>query len=90
MFNRKNTYQYGSDPKHTVRLSTIEAYAINNLRVYNLDVETGHAQINADEIDMRAYDRAATKLNAYIANHGGSIPCTDEYLEANDILTRIK
>lgn len=90
MFNHKNTYQYGSDPKHTVKLTAIEAHAINNIRVYNLDVETGYAQINTDEIDMNAYDRASTKLNAYITNHGGSIPCTDEYLETHDILTRIK
>ena len=90
MFEHKNTYQYGSDPKHTIKLSAIEAHAVNNVLIYDFDEETGTARINVDEIDMNAYNRAARKLNTYIQTHGGSISCTEEYLESNDILTRIK
>lgn len=93
MFNRKHTYQYGSDPKHTVRLTAVEAHAVNNLVMINAtEVGPGeiYAQVNAHEVDMKAYARAADKLNAYIAANGGGIPCTDEWLEDHDILTLIK
>lgn len=90
MFNRKRTYQYGSDPKHTIKLTEIEAHAVNNLRIYEFDETTGHARVNADEVDMKAYNSAADKLNKYIAANGGTIPCTEEYLETHEILTLVK
>lgn len=84
------TYQYGSDPAHTIELSEIEAHATNNIRILNYDEATGHAEINVDEIDIDAYNSAANKLNAYIEAHGGSIPCTDEYLDNHQILELVK
>lgn len=90
MFTRKRTYQYGSDPKHTIKLTVVEAHAVNNLRILEFDEKTNHALINVDEIDMDAYNRAAEKLNRYIAAHGGSIDCTEEYLETHDILELVK
>lgn len=86
MLTRKRTYQYGSDPKNTIKLTPVEAHAVNNLRIFEFDESTGNARVNADEIDMKAYNRAADKLNAYIEAHGGSIDCTDEYLEDHEIL----
>lgn len=92
MFERKHTYQYGSDPKHTVKLTAVEAHAVNNLRIYDFDEITGFCRVNSDEVDMKAYDRAATKLNKYIAANGGKIPFTDEWIEEHGdiILTLIK
>jgi hypothetical protein len=93
MFNRrpkKRTYQYGSDPKHRVKLTEVEAHAINNLRIYEFDEKTGYARVNSDEVDMEAYNRAAEYLNQYIARNGGSIPCEDAWLENHEILTLIK
>lgn len=91
MFERKHTYQYGSDPKHTVKLTAVEAHAVNNLRIYDLDEATGICRVNSDEVDMKAYDRAATKLNEYIAANG-AIPFTDEWIEEHGdaVLTLIK
>lgn len=89
MTNEKHIYQYGSDPKHTVELTEIEAHAVNNLVIYELDTITGYAKVNADEVDMEAYNRAADYLNQYIADNGGTIPCTDEWLEDHDILTLV-
>lgn len=88
--SEKITYQYGSDPMHTVELTEIEAYAVNNLRILEFDEATGYAKINVDEIDMDAYNRAANILNEYIATHGGSIDCTDEYLDSHQILEPVK
>lgn len=82
-------YQYGSDPAHIVELTEVEAHAVNNFVIYSIDKETGYVLVNADEVDMEAYNRAAGKLNEYIAANGGSIPCTDEWLEENDILTLV-
>lgn len=90
MNSEKHSYQYGSDPKNVVELTEIEAHAVNNLVILEFDAETGHALINVDEVDMEAYNRAADYLNQYIADHGGSIECTDEWLEGHDILTLIK
>ncbi len=86
----KRTYQYGSDPKHTIELTEIEAHAVNNLRIYGFDEATGTVRCNADEVDIEAYNRAAPKLNGYIQRNGGSIPCTEEYLEDHEILTLVK
>ena len=86
----KRTYQYGSDPKHTIELTEIEAHAVNNLRIYGFDEATGTVRCNADEVDIEAYNRAAPKLNEYIKSNGGSIPCTKEYLEDHEILTLVK
>ena len=86
----KRTYQYGSDPKHTIELTEIEAHAVNNLRIYGFDEATGTVRCNADEVDIEAYNRAAPKLNEYIKRNGGSIPCTEEYLEDHEILTLVK
>ena len=85
-----NTYQYGSDPKHTIELTEAEAHAVNNITILEYDEETGYAKINVHEIDMDAYNSAAGKLNEYIEAHGGSIPCTDEWLDEHDILTLVK
>lgn len=90
MFNRKHTYQYGSDPKHTIKLTELEAYATNNLRIYEFDETTGHARVNSDEVDIKAYNSGAEKLNKYIKRNGGSIPCSDDWLEDHEILTLIK
>ena len=87
--NTEHTYQYGSDPKHTIKLTEAEAHAANNIVVLKFDPETGHALINSYEIDINAYNRAAKKLNDYIDSNGGSIPCTDEWLEDHDILTLV-
>jgi len=93
MFNKRHTYQYGSDPKHTIKLTPVEAHAVNNIRLFEVVEDAPgeiQAKINVHEIDIDAYNRAADKLNAYIVEHGGSIPCTDTWLEDHDILTRIK
>lgn len=90
MTNDKHTYQYGSDPKHIVELTEIEAHAINNLVIYEYNESTGTARVNSDEVDMEAYNRAAEYLNKYIEANGGSIECTDEWLAEHDVLTLIK
>lgn len=87
--SQTHTYQYGSDPKHQVQLTETEAHAVNNIRILEFDAKTGYALINVDEIDMDAYNRAAGILNDYIQAHGGSIDCTDEWLQDHDILTLV-
>ena len=84
-----NNYQYGSDPKNIVRLTETEAYAVNNIRIEDFDPATGYGWVNVDEIDMDAYNIAAEILNEYIAEHGGAIDCTDEWMKDHDILTLI-
>lgn len=90
MNNDKHTYQYGSDPKHIVELTEIEAHAVNNLVIYEYNEETGTCRVNSDVVDMEAYGRGAEYLNKYIAENGESIPCTDEWLAEHDVLTLIK
>lgn len=84
-----HTYQYGSDSAHTVELTELEAFAVNNLRFLGYD-EKGFGRLNSDVVDLDAYDRAAKKLNEYIESVGGSIPCEEGYLETHDVLTLIE
>lgn len=90
MTNEKLTYQYGSNPNNVVELTEIEAHAVNNLVITDLNEETGEGFINSGEIDIEAYNRAAVYLNKFIQDHGGSIECSHEYLETHDILTLVK
>ena len=90
-------YQYGSDPKHVVLLTENEARATNEGLFYPNGEETRDGKSTLlsgtfrlpDGVTMDDYNSAADKLNAYIKANGGSIPCSQEYLNDHNVLTEI-
>ena len=78
-------YQYGSDPKHVVMLTENQARATNEATFYPL---TGMLHL-PDGTTVDDLNSAADILNGYIASQGGSIPCTQEYLNDHPILIEI-
>ena len=88
MFRKTEKYQYGSNPKNIVKLTPLEAKAVNTLVIeegpYPNTVTT-----NLNNAEMKAYNKAVKKLNAYIAING-PVDYDWEYSEKHDILTKVK
>lgn len=92
-------YQYGSSPENIVELTENQALAVNGF-VFHPDNEnptkteegknrlSGYVEL-PDGTTMTDYNEAADILNQFIANHGGGIECTDEYLKDHNILTEV-
>lgn len=87
MFDRPKPYFYGSTTDHIVMLRPSEANAALKLRIWQ--VMPGYFTTNLTPAEMRSYDRAATKLNAYI-DAGNSVYCSDEDAEAGTYLRPVK
>ena len=86
-------YQYGSSPENIVVLDERWADACNNLVLSNPKRnQKGRliVEVNLSDEEMQMYDIAAQILNEYIRAKGGTIACTEEYLETHDILTPIE
>ena len=90
-------YQYGSDPKHVVMLTENQARATNEGLFYpdgNEERDGNSTLISGtfrlpDGVTVDDYNSAANILNGYIASQGGTIPCSQEYLNDHPILTEI-
>ena len=91
-------YQYGSDPKHVVMLTENQARATNEGLFYpnGREERNGNSTLISgtfrlpDGVTIDDYNSAANILNGYIASQGGTIPCSQEYLDEHPILTEIK
>lgn len=92
-------YQYGSSPENIVALTENQARAVNGFvfhRDESIEIErkNGKARLVGeielpDDVTMDDYSSAADILNQFIADHGGSIECTEEYLKDHDILIEV-
>ena len=93
MFSKKALYQYGSNPKNIVKLPIKAADIMNKARMTDVvETDDGYAYVkfNLTPAETKVYNATAAFLNKYIDKKGGSIDCEGDYLDHNDILTRIK
>ena len=90
MFNRTKKYYYGEGTDHIIQLTEAEANAVNKIRIFEVkETPDGtYIRTNLDEKEMRIYNRAADKLNAYLEDH--TVIATEEFLETNDVLRPVK
>ena len=79
-------YQYGSNPDNVIYLTVEEANVVNNRSRPYPDCPQSNLRRIADAL---IYNRTVPKLNEFIADHGGSIECTNTWLNDHDLLTRI-
>ena len=93
MFKRKVRYQYGSNPKNVIRIPVKWAEVVNKFDFIEESVSSAgkiYGRINLTREELKTYNKAASYLNKYIKSKGGGIDCEGDYLDHNDILTRIK
>lgn len=74
MFSKTRLYQYGSDPKHVVRLTKLQAKLVN--RIVITPVGENLFKANTPARKMKFYNEACRILNDYIAKNG-PVPCDD-------------
>lgn len=91
-------YQYGMDPAHIVELTENQARAMNEAVFFptgEAEQAEGYTDFSGtlrlpEDVTVEDLSSATEILNQYIRDHGGSIPCTQEYLNDHDILTLVE
>ena len=87
MLSLKNTprqYFYGEGTDNVVMLTKAEADAVNKLRLFHVKDDLYTTNLNTEE--LKAYDSAAEKLNAYLALGTSHVYASEEFLADHDII----
>ena len=77
-------YYYGEGTGHVVKLTKIEADAVNKIRLRHVRDDIYEVNLNSEE--QKHYDSAATKLNCYLETATSPVMASDEFLAANNVL----
>lgn len=85
-------YYYGEGTDHIVRLTEAQADAANKILLYPVEGQPGVFKTNLTDREMKHYNVAADKLNAYIAScdERSGPYASDEYLEKHDLLRPVR
>lgn len=79
MSSSHRRYQYGSDPKNIVTLTPEEAWVVNTLRLYPVEIGSKtYYKSNLTDEQMIVYNEVTSYLNEYIMSVGGSIAWDSE------------